>query len=145
MWGRSAKPEQRIRQIYNTLSREWGAQHWWPAQSPFEVVVGAFLTQNTNWSNVELAIRQLRVAKVLSVAGIRKTPLNQLETLVRSSGYFRQKAQRLKNFVSFLDEKYGGSMTKLLSRPTAELREELLSLNGVGPETADSILLYAGQ
>jgi len=145
MWGRSAKPEQRIRQIYNTLSREWGAQHWWPAQSPFEVVVGAFLTQNTNWSNVELAIRQLRVAKVLSVAGIRKTPLNQLEKLVRSSGYFRQKAQRLKNFVSFLDEKYGGSMTKLLSRPTAELREELLSLNGVGPETADSILLYAGQ
>ena len=101
MWGRSAKPEQRIRQIYNTLSREWGAQHWWPAQSPFEVVVGAFLTQNTNWSNVELAIRQLRVAKVLSVAGIRKTPLNQLETLVRSSGYFRQKAQRLKNFVSW--------------------------------------------
>ncbi len=145
MSGRHAEPQKQIRKIYKTLSRAWGPQHWWPAQSRFEVIVGAFLTQNTNWSNVELAIRRLRAAKVLSVAGIRKTPLKKLEELVRSSGYFRQKAMRLKNFVSFLDEKHGGSVAKLLSRPTEELREELLSLNGVGPETADSILLYAGQ
>ncbi len=145
MSGRSAKPEQQIRQIYETLSREWGPQHWWPAQSRFEVIVGAFLTQNTSWSNVELAMRKLRAARVLSVAGIRGIKLEDLEKLVRSSGYFRQKAQRLKSFVSFLDRNYGGSLTLLFSQPTAKLREELLALNGIGPETADSILLYGGQ
>lgn len=137
--------DKRIQQMYLTLSRAWGPQHWWPAQSRFEVIVGAFLTQNTNWSNVELAFRELRTAKVLSVAGIREIPLERLEKLIRSSGYFRQKAQRLKNFVSFLDENYSGSLARMFSRPTAELREELLALNGIGPETADSILLYAGQ
>ncbi len=137
--------DQQIRQMYVTLSRAWGPQHWWPAQSRFEVIVGTFLTQNTSWSNVELAMRQLRAAKVLSVAGIRGTPLRELERLIRPSGYFRQKAQRLKNFVAFLDEAYGGSLTRMFSRPTAELREELLALKGVGPETTDSILLYAGQ
>jgi endonuclease III related protein len=137
--------DEEIRQIYLTLGRAWGPQHWWPAQSQFEVIVGAFLTQNTSWSNVELAMQQLRAAKVLSVAGIRKISLQELEKLVRPSGYFRQKAQRLKNFVSFLDEKYRGSLTGMFSQPTEKLREELLSLNGIGPETADSILLYAGQ
>jgi endonuclease-3 related protein len=109
------------------------------------VIVGAFLTQNTSWSNVELAMRQLRTAKVLSVCGIRKIEIAKLEKLIRSSGYFRQKAQRLKNFVRFLDDDYGGSLTRMFSQSTDKLREELLSLNGVGPETADSILLYAGQ
>lgn len=137
--------EKQIQQMYLTLSRAWGPQHWWPAQSRFEVIVGAFLTQNTSWSNVELAMRQLRVAKVLSVSGIRDIPLEKLEKLIRSSGYFRQKAHRLKNFVAFLDKNYSGSLTRMFSRPTAELREELLALNGIGPETADSILLYAGQ
>ena len=131
--------------MYQTLSRQWGPQHWWPAHSRFEVIVGAFLTQNTSWSNVEIALRQLRLAKVLSVRGIRGIPLGKLETLVRASGYFRQKAQRLKNFVAFLDEKYGGSLAKMFACSTGELRDELLSLNGIGPETADSILLYAGQ
>jgi endonuclease-3 related protein len=90
-------------------------------------------------------MRQLRAAKVLSVAGIRRIALADLELLVRSSGYFRQKAQRLKSFVSFLDRRYNGSLTHMFSQPTPALREQLLSLNGVGPETADSILLYAGQ
>ncbi len=139
------KAETQIRRIYQRLTRAWGPQHWWPAQSRFEVIVGAFLTQNTSWSNVELAIEQLRAAKLLRLEGIRNIPLKELETLVRSSGYFRQKAQRLKNFVSFLDEYHGGSLTRLFHQPTPKLREELLSLNGIGPETADSILLYAGQ
>lgn len=133
-----------IRAFYQTLFRAWGHQHWWPAQSRFEVVVGAFLTQNTAWTNVEKAMAQLRRARVLSLSGIRNTPLSQLEQLIRSAGYFRQKAARLKNFVAHLDERHAGSLQRMFTRPTAELREELLALNGIGPETADSILLYAG-
>jgi endonuclease-3 related protein len=133
-----------IRAFYQTLFRAWGHQHWWPAQSRFEVVVGAFLTQNTAWTNVEKAMAQLRRARVLSLSGIRNTPLSQLEQLIRSAGYFRQKAARLNNFVAHLDERHAGSLHRMFARPTAELREELLALNGIGPETADSILLYAG-
>ncbi|MGB9106536.1 MAG: hypothetical protein WCC59_17420 [Terriglobales bacterium] len=133
-----------IRAFYQTLFRAWGRQHWWPAQSRFEVVVGAFLTQNTAWANVEKAMAQLRRARVLSPTGIRNTPLPQLEELIRSAGYFRQKAARLKNFVAYLDERHAGSLHRMFARPTAELREQLLALNGIGPETADSILLYAG-
>lgn len=131
--------------IYSTLSRAWGRQHWWPAQSRFEVIVGAYLTQNTSWSNVEIAMRNLRSVHVLTVDGVRTIPLAELERLIRSSGYFRQKARKLKRFVKFLDRCYGGSLTRMFAQPTARLREQLLSLNGVGPETADSILLYAGQ
>ena len=139
------RKEAHIAEIYSTLFRAWGRPHWWPARSRFEVIVGAYLTQNTSWTNVELAMKQLRAARVLTLAGIRNTPLPRLEKLIRSSGYFRQKARRLKTFVNFLDRNYGGSLTKMFRRPTLELREELLKLNGVGPETADSILLYAGQ
>jgi len=131
--------------MYMSLARAWGQQHWWPAHSRFEVIVGAFLTQNTSWTNVELAMRQLRSARMLNVPGIRGIPVRRLEQLIRSSGYFRQKATRLKNFVRFLDKAYSGSLTKMFAQPTSVLREQLLSLNGVGPETADSILLYAGQ
>jgi endonuclease-3 related protein len=138
-------PEQQVAVIYSSLARVWGRQHWWPAQSRFEVIVGAFLTQNTSWANVELAMRQLRSARVLNLSGVRNVPLPRLEQLIRSSGYFRQKASRLKRFISFLDKSYGGSLTKMFAQPTSRLREQLLSLNGVGPETADSILLYAGQ
>jgi endonuclease III related protein len=141
----SRAPEAHIRGVYTTLSRHWAPQHWWPAQSRFEVIVGAYLTQNTNWSNVEIAMRKLRAARVLNIAGVRAIPLAELQQLVRSSGYFRQKASRLKAFISFLDENYAGSLTKMFAQPTELLREQLLSLNGVGPETADSILLYAGQ
>lgn len=138
-------PEKTVVSIYSTLFQTWGRQHWWPAQSRFEVIVGAFLTQNTSWSNVEIAMRKLRTAHVLTVKGIREIPTRQLEKLIRSSGYFRQKAARLKNFVNFLDKTYDGSLSRMFAQPTARLREQLLALNGVGPETADSILLYAGQ
>jgi len=138
-------PEEHVAAIYSTLARAWGRQHWWPAKSRFEVIVGAYLTQNTSWRNVEIALQKLRSARVLSVEGIRNISISRLERLIRSSGYFRQKARKLKTFVIFLDRCYGGSLTKMFAQPTAQLREQLLSLNGVGPETADSILLYAGQ
>src|SRR5437899_2056965 len=138
-------PEENIAAIYSILAKAWGRQHWWPAKSRFEVIVGAYLTQNTSWRNVEIAMRELRTARVLSVDGIRNISLPRLERLIRSSGYFRQKARKLKTFVSCLDRWYGGSLNRMFAQPTAELREQLLSLNGVGPETADSILLYAGQ
>ena len=139
-----SRPEATVRAIYRKLSRTWGRQHWWPAETPFEVIVGAILTQNTSWTNVERAMANLRSAGVLSVAGIRELGLPRLEELVRSSGYFRQKAQRLKSFVAFLDARYGGSLKQMFATPTEQLREELLTQNGIGPETADSILLYAG-
>ena len=133
-----------MRAIYRKLSRAWGRQHWWPAETSFEVIVGAILTQNTSWTNVERAMNNLRAAGVLSVEGIRELPLPRLETLVRPSGYFRQKAQRLKNFVAFLDARHGGSLEQMFATPTEQLRADLLTQNGIGPETADSILLYAG-
>lgn len=138
------KPEQQIRGYFETLYHAWGRQHWWPAQSRFEVIVGAYLTQDTSWTNVEKALRSLRAARLLSVDGIRRTPRRKLQKLIRSAGYFRQKAERLKVFVRFLDRRYAGSLTRMFAQPTGQLREELLALNGVGPETADSILLYAG-
>lgn len=137
--------EANVAAIYSTLARAWGPQHWWPAKNRLEVIVGAYLTQNTSWRNVEIAMRNLRAARVLSVEGIRNISLTRLERLIRSSGYFRQKAKRLKTFVNFLNRRFGGSLSRMFAQPTAELREQLLSLNGVGPETADSILLYAGQ
>jgi endonuclease-3 related protein len=135
---------QSIVRYYSALYHRWGPQNWWPAQSRLEVVAGAYLTQNTNWSNVEKAIANLRRAQVLNVRGLREVPLPQLERLVRPSGYFRQKAQRLKNFIRYLDKNYQGSLDKMFAQPTEQLRAELLALDGVGPETADSILLYAG-
>ena len=133
-----------IRTYYRALFQAWGPQNWWPARSAFEVIVGAYLTQNTAWTNVEKAMANLRSARLLRMKGIRHVPLAELERLIRPSGYFRQKAQRLKTFIDFLDRQYRGSLPRMFARPTEELREELLSLNGVGPETADSILLYAG-
>lgn len=141
----SAENQRSIRAFYDALYRAWGAQHWWPGRIPFEVIVGAYLTQNTSWKNVEIALRRIRGARLLSLARIRTIPLTQLEAAIRSAGYYRQKAERLKTFVAFVDKRYGGSLRRMFARPTRQLREELLSLNGVGPETADSILLYAGQ
>jgi len=134
-----------IRSFFETLSADWGPQNWWPADSPFEVIVGAILTQNTAWTNVEKALANLRTARVLSLDGVRRTPVSDMEALIRPAGFFRQKAARLKAFVVWLDRKYGSSLAEMFSAPTARLRAELLNLNGVGPETADSILLYAGQ
>src|SRR5208337_1362398 len=105
----------------------------------------AYLTQNTSWRNVDIALRRLRAAGLLNLAAIRTVPADQLEAMIRPAGYFRQKARRLKTFVAFIDRCYDGSLRRLFAQPTQKLRQELLALNGVGPETADSILLYAGQ
>jgi endonuclease-3 related protein len=137
-------PEDEIRAYYRALLKAWGNQHWWPAQSRFEVIVGAFLTQNTSWTNVERALANLRQARALSPNVIAAMPLAALEQLVRPAGYFRQKAARLKHFVDFLERRYRGSLIKMFAQPAESLRSELLALNGIGPETADSILLYAG-
>jgi endonuclease III related protein len=136
---------QQIRRIYRTLSRTYGPLHWWPARTRFEVIVGAFLTQNTSWKNLEQALRNLRRAGVLNLSSMRRIPLGELEQLVRPSGYFRQKSARLKTFIAYLDESHGGSFSHMFTQPLEQLRSELLALNGVGPETADAILLYAGQ
>jgi endonuclease-3 related protein len=132
-----------IREIFRTMETALGPQHWWPAGSAFEVVAGAYLTQNTAWTNVEKAMGNLRRAGVLSVAGIRNTPLEELEQLVRPSGYFRQKAARLKRFIAHLDASHGGSLEEMFAQPAEALRKELLGLPGIGRETADSIRLYA--
>ena len=131
--------------MYQTLARTYGPLHWWPARTRFEVIAGAFLTQNTSWKNVEHALRNLRRAGILNIAGIRRIPVADLERLVRPSGYFRQKAARLKTFVAYLDQRHGGSLSRMFALPLQQLRSELLALNGVGPETADAILLYAGK
>lgn len=133
-----------LRQYYNYLFAANGPQHWWPGRSPFEVIVGAILTQNTAWTNVERAIVNLRRGRLLTPRAIRRVPIGRLARLIRSSGYFRQKAKKLKAFVEFLDAEYGGSLSRMFRAPTATLRQRLLGVHGIGPETADSILLYAG-
>ena len=137
--------EHEFRNYSRTLIRVWGPQHWWPARTRFEVIVGAYLVQNTAWTNVEKTLRRLRASALLTPQGIRRTPLRRLQSVLRPAGYFRQKARSLKTFVAFLDQHYGGSLSRMFSQPTATLRPQLLALNGVGPETADSILLYVGK
>jgi endonuclease III related protein len=129
---------------YDALFRAHGPQHWWPGRTRFEVIVGAILTQSTSWSNVELAIASLRREHLLRPMALEHVSLARLSRLIRSSGYFRQKARKLKAFVHFLRRQYHGSLDRLFATPTAELREQLLTVHGIGPETADSILLYAG-
>lgn len=131
-------------EYFNSLFTALGPQHWWPGKTPFEVIVGAILTQNTSWTNVERAIAKLRAAVLLTPGGIRNVPIRRLEGLIRSSGYFRQKARKLKAFCDFLQRTHGGSLRKMFATPTIVLREQLLGVFGIGPETADSILLYAG-
>lgn len=134
----------RLADIYEKLYRSFGPQGWWPGDGPFEVIVGAILTQNTNWQNVSKAIENLKKAKVLSPLKLHSLPLNELALAIRPSGYFNIKAKRLKSFLDFFFQKYEGSMKRMFSRPLGELRQEILSVKGIGPETADSILLYAG-
>jgi endonuclease III related protein len=131
-------------EYFNSLLTAYGPQHWWPGKTPFEVIVGAILTQNTSWRNVELAIRNLRREGLLTPAAIEKVSPAHLGRLIVSSGYFRQKARKLKEFCRFLRTEYGGSLKRMFATPTLELRESLLGIWGIGPETADSILLYAG-
>ncbi len=139
----AAAQDRELLEIYARLRAHFGHLNWWPGRTRFEVVVGAILTQNTAWRNVERAIANLRAARVLSVAGIRRIETAELARLVRPSGYFNQKAERLKAFVSFLDARAAGSLTVLARQELAALRAALLCVKGIGPETADSILLYA--
>lgn len=135
----------RLTVIYNRLYRWFGPQHWWPADSPFEVIVGAILTQNTNWANVEKAIINLRSANSLNIASIDRLPQEELETLIKPSGFFRQKSARLKNCARFIIENHDGKLEQLFALPDETLREVLLAQPGIGPETADSIILYAAE
>jgi endonuclease-3 related protein len=137
-------PERPLSLFYDELRRRLGPQHWWPAETPFEVIVGAILTQNTSWTNVERAIANLRSASLLQPAALARVRISRLERLVRPSGYYRQKAKKLKAFVQFLDREFGGSLDRMFREPTDSLRRQLLAIHGIGPETADSILLYAG-
>ena len=131
--------------IYNRLFDRYGPQRWWPADGPFEVVVGAILTQSAAWTNVEQAISNLKTANALTPEALHDLPLDRLAQLIRPSGYFNAKALKLKSFVERLDRKYGGDLNRLFTLDTASLRQELLSIHGVGEETADSILLYAAR
>jgi len=136
-------PNKKILEIYHLLFSEFGPQGWWPAETDFEVIIGAILTQNTNWKNVEKAIINIKKEKLLTARKLSKISLSKLECLIKPSGFFRQKAKRIKEFLFFVEKKYKGSIKKLLSLNKVSLRNELLLQKGIGPETADSIVLYA--
>jgi len=131
--------------IYDRLFKAYGPRHWWPGETPFEVMVGAILTQNTSWRNVEKAIQRLKEKGFLNPDGIDRLKVGPLGSLIRSSGFYRIKAKRLKTFVNFLFEEYEGDINKMQRGRVNNLRGKLLGVNGIGPETADSILLYGLQ
>ena len=133
----------KLLKIYRTLLKHFGPQAWWPAETPFEVMIGAILTQNTNWKNVEKAIANLKAHKLLSPKAILDIRNSKLENLIRSAGYYKQKAKKLKAFVKYFIKEYQGKLGKMRENQGAKLRNELLEVHGIGPETADSILLYA--
>ncbi len=135
--------DNKLKFIYKKLYSFFGPQGWWPGETPFEVMVGAILTQNTNWANVEKAINNLKKHKALSVRKLYKLPKTKVASLIRPAGYYNIKAGRLKNLLDFLNHNYGGNIRKMARRKTDKLRQSLLLVNGIGPETADSILLYA--
>ena len=134
-----------IVKIYKTLYSAFGPQNWWPGDTPFEIMVGAILTQNTNWGNVEKAINNLKTKRALNSKALHKMPHKRLASLIRPAGYFNIKAGRLKYFLAFFSNHYKGSIKRMNAEGTYLLREKLLDVNGIGPETADSILLYAFQ
>jgi endonuclease-3 related protein len=129
--------------MHDRLFEAYGPQHWWPAKTPFEVILGAYLVQNTAWKAVERALDNLRAAGALTVDGLRALPLDELARLIQPSGFYTRKAPALKAFVDLLDEEFAGSLAQLAASPTPALRARLLALPAVGPETADAILLYA--
>ena len=131
-------------EIYGRLYDHFGPQHWWPAESPFEVIIGAVLTQNTSWKNVEKALVPLRQRNLLIPEAIDRIPERDLASLIRPSGFYNLKARRLKALTDFVFQRYGGSLDRMFSGEKEALRSQLLRINGIGPETADSILLYAG-
>ena len=134
-----------LEKVYDRLYRAWGPQGWWPGRTRLEIAVGAILTQNTAWSNVEKAIASLRKAKALNLKRIHEAKPETLAGWIRPAGYFRVKARRLQSFTSMVFDRYEGSLDRLFRLETDSLRSELLAVNGIGKETADSILLYAGR
>ncbi len=129
---------------FSTAFEALGSQHWWPGETPFEVCVGAILTQNTNWTNVEKAIANLKRENLLDPKRLYSVPPAHLAALIRPAGYFNIKTRRLRSFLKFLIEEYDGDLDRMFSERTETLRERLLAVKGIGPETCDSILLYAG-
>jgi endonuclease-3 related protein len=129
---------------YHTLLSFFGEQGWWPADTPFEVMIGAVLTQNTAWRNVERAINNLKEEGILSPRGLRGVNEARLAELIRPAGYYNVKAKRLKGLMAFLDGEYRGDLRRMFNEPLPSLRTKILGVKGIGPETADSILLYAG-
>jgi len=132
-----------LQDIYHQLMARYGPQHWWPADEPFEVIVGAILTQSAAWSNVDKAIANLKSAKALSPKELRQLTTPELAALIYPSGYYNAKALKLKSFAHWLGEYYDDNLDKLFANNADHLRQQLLSLHGIGPETADSIILYA--
>jgi endonuclease-3 related protein len=132
-----------LAEMYERLMRAVGPRHWWPGDSPFEVIVGAILTQNTSWANVEKAIDNLKRAGMLSPLGMRGVTRDELAPVIKPSGFYRLKAARLKRFVDFFYEEFGGDLSRMRSEDLGSLRKGLLGVDGIGPETADSIILYA--
>ena len=136
--------------MYEAMLLRLGPQHWWPARAhlaphdrKLEICLGALLTQNTNWGNVEKALDRLDAAGAMRVDVLTKMPPARLAELIRPAGYFNVKARRLKNFISHVTDRHGGCIESLLALPKLRLREQLLGINGIGPETADSMILYA--
>jgi len=140
----AAGVKRRLLEIYEALYAHFGPQHWWPADGSFEVIVGAILTQNTSWRNVEKAIANLKGAEALSPEKMAALSPKELAVLIRPSGYYRRKAERLLHFLSYFKDQYAFDLQTMLRQPMAKIRTELLRVKGIGPETADSILLYAG-
>ncbi len=134
-----------LSRIYKKLYKAFGPQHWWPGETPFEVAIGAILTQNTNWGNVEKAICNLKKERLLNAAALKTLPPARLASLIRPAGYFNVTARRLRHFVDFLMRQHSGSMARMKKEETETIRKKLLGVNGIGPETADSIILYALQ
>ena len=140
------KPSRRaFLEIYQTLFHHYGRRHWWPAETPFEMMVGAILTQSTSWRNVEKAIDHLSLRKKLSFKAVRKISRSSLARLIKTAGYFNIKADRLKNLVNYLWDVYRGNLKQMFLKNPHLLRKELLEVKGIGEETADSILLYAAK
>ena len=133
----------KLRELFRRLRGAYGPQRWWPAETPFEVIVGAILTQAAAWTNVERAIGRLKAEGMLSPRAIREAPRDRLADVIRSAGYFNAKAAKLQAVCRHLGERYGDSLERLFDQDVAALRAELLGLYGVGEETADSIILYA--
>jgi endonuclease-3 related protein len=134
----------KLLQAYEHLLDAFGPQHWWPGESPFEIMVGAMLVQNTAWRNVERAISNLREADLMEPRALYAVPQEELAELIRPAGYFQVKARRLRHLLKFLVDEYDGSLQQMFHTDVATLREQLLAIHGIGPETADAILLYAG-